>query len=97
MIGDPQVGFSIVEAVIVYVVNDETSRGFHYLAMHRDADKLSAFSTSSIALGIKGIQGSVSTPLVLAEALIIVRVDDSELAPGEGYAAEGVAVANAAI
>jgi hypothetical protein len=65
--------------------------------MHRDADKLSAFSTSSIALRIKGVQGSVSTPLVLAEALIIVGVNDSELAPSQGYAAEGVAVANAAV
>jgi hypothetical protein len=97
VIGYPQVSFSIVQPVIIDVVNNEPGGSLHYLPMHRDADNLSAFSTSSIPLGIKGIQGPVSAPLMLAEPLIIVGVNDGVFAPGQGYPAEGIAVAHPAI
>jgi len=50
-----------------------------------------------MALGVKGAGIFYGEPFVNIQPVEVVRVDDSELALSEGNAAEGVAVAEAAV
>ena len=50
-----------------------------------------------MALCVKGAGIFYGEPFVNIQPVEVVGVNDGELAPGEGYAAEGVAVAKAAV
>ena len=52
--GEAKVGFSIIQAIIIDVVNDEIVGGVHYLSVHENGSSLCAFSCMSMALCVKG-------------------------------------------
>ena len=66
------------------------------LAMHLDMLPL-VFTQMNPPGGIIGVFALIHVPFVFAQSLVIFRVDDGVFSPGEWDAAEGVAVAEAAI
>ena len=78
------------------MVDEHTFRGFKYGAVHRKV----SFSNAIYSCPSSGVECSavrIGVPLLFGEAIIIIRVDDGELAPCEWYSAEGVAVAEEAV
>ena len=51
---EAEVGLSIIEAVIVYVVDDEIVGGVHYPAVHANGPSACVFCGIGIALCVKG-------------------------------------------
>jgi len=95
--GQTQISFTIIKTIIIDVVNHKTIWGFRYLAVHRDDNDLAGFSVSSMVFRIKGVPCLVGTPLVPAEPIVIVGVNDGEFALRQGYAAKCVAISQPAI
>lgn len=91
------VRLSIIEAVIVYVIDDEAGRDFYYTAVHVDGWRLVLSSDPGVALCVEGVSVFGDVPGVLVEAVVVLWVDDCVFALCEGYAAERIAVAEAAI
>jgi hypothetical protein len=89
-----EVRLSIVEAVMVYVVNDAALGDFYYTAVHVDGARV--FFCWGVALGITSVAVLSNTPSVFAELFVIFGVNDCKLALCQGYAAERIAVAEAA-
>ncbi|MHC4498898.1 MAG: hypothetical protein ACYS21_07270 [Planctomycetota bacterium] len=54
------------------------------------------FSADS-SLGVKGSAAPLGVPLVWAESVVVIGVNDGVFAAGEGDAAEGIAVAKSAV
>jgi hypothetical protein len=90
-----QVRFSIVEAIMVYVVNDAAGRDFYYTAVHVNGGRY--FSCGGVALGVKCIAVFGNVPFVFTESFVIFGVNNCKHALCQGYAAERIAVAEAAI
>ena len=73
-----QVGSAVVQAVVVYVVNDEMVGGAGDLAVHFDAPAV------LIADGVAIPGGAFREPCVAAKAFVVGGVDDREQASGQG-------------
>ena len=95
--GGPEIGLAIVEAVAVDMVALEAVGNIGNLAMHTDCFSPFAFFGRGGPDGIKFIVNSRSGPFILAQPVIVVRIDDGEFALGQGYLPEGVAVAQQAV
>ena len=71
-----EIGFAIVEAVVVYVVNEEMVGDIEYLAVHSDGDLFFVFGVPDLSLGIVGVSALVGVPFVNAEAWVVFGVHD---------------------
>lgn len=72
-----EIGFAIVEAVVVYVVNEEMVGDIEYLAVHSDGDLFFVFGVPDLSLSIVGVSALVGVPFVNAEAWVVFGVHDS--------------------
>ncbi len=90
-----EVCLSIVETVMVDVVNDMAGRDFYYTAVHVNRGR--CFSCGGVALSVKGIAVFGNVPFVFAEPFEIFGINDGEHALRQGYPAERIATAEAAI
>ncbi len=91
-----QICLSIIQAVAVNVVNNHIMRDLEYTTVHGKLT-LSSVSGSDTPCGIKSSAHFDGTPSVFGELAVIIGVNDGILTLGQGYAAEGVAVAEPAI
>ena len=89
-----EVCLSIVQAVMIDVVNDEAGRDFDYTAVHVNWGRV--FSCGGVALGVKCVAVFSDVPIIFAERVVIFGVNEGKLALCKGYAAEMIAVADAA-
>ncbi len=80
---------------MIDVVNDEARGDFYYTAVHVNWGRV--FSCGGVALGVKSVAVLSNVPFVLTERFVIFGVNDCEFAFSQGYSAEGIAVAEAAI
>ncbi len=85
---------AIVEAVMVDVVNDAAGRDFYDTAVHVNGSRV--FSCGGVALGVKCVAVLSDVPIVFTEHFVIFGINDGKLALCQGYAAERIAVADAA-
>jgi len=92
--GRAEVCPTIVEAVMIDVVNDAAGGDFYYAAVHINGTRV--FSGGGVALGIKCVAVLSDVPIVLAEPIVIFGVNDCQLALCQGYASERIAVAESA-
>ena len=69
---EAEVLFSVVQAIVVYVVDDKVRRGAGNLSVH---ESLLSFS---ISYGITSVVGFYDAPVVAAEAGEIFGIDDRE-------------------
>ena len=92
-----EVCLSIVQAVMIYVVNEHVVGDFEDLAVHLDDDSLAVFLEVGVADGVKGACASGDMPFVFAERFVVVGVNYGVFGLGQAYAAEGIAEAEAAI
>ncbi len=91
-----EVGLSIVEAVMVYMVNEKMVGRVDNLTVHLNRPPL-VFADPLTPGGIICIFELFGMPFVLAQALVIFGVHYGVLALSEWYSAEGVAVVDAAV
>ncbi len=89
-----EVRLSIVEAVMVDVVNDAAGGDFYYTAVHVNGARV--FFCWGVALGVTSVAVLSDVPSVLTQLFVIFGVNDCKLALCQGYAAERIAVAEAA-
>jgi len=82
---------------MVDMVNKHTIRHFENLAVHFDDDSLFAYPLAGIPRGVVRGRAADDVPFVLAEPVVVLRIDDGVLAPRQRNPAEGVAVAQPAI
>ena len=66
-------------------------------AMHADCFSPSAFCGRTCPDGVKFIVNPGGGPFVLAQPVIVVRIDDCEFALRQRYSPEGAAVAQPAV
>lgn len=92
--GEAEVGLSVVEAVVVNMVDEQAGGVVHYLAVHVNIFGLSFFVARGVSLGVKSGGEFCGVPIILYQARVIFGVNDGEFASREGYAAKGVAEAN---
>lgn len=76
-----QVFISIVQAVVVNMINDQMVRGVGDLAVHFNA--LAVFFSHGVVILIR----TFCKPGISAQAVVIFGIDDSELATGQRYQA----------
>jgi len=72
-------------------------RGVHYEAVHTYFDSFSLDFGPLSADGVECIVALCGVPFVLAEALVVIGVDDGVFVLGEFYSSERIAVAKAAV
>ena len=77
----PKVFFSVVQAVMVNVVNNQMVRGVGNLAVHFDA--LAVFFSNGVAI----LMRTFCKPGVSAQARVVFGIDDGELSAGQRYQA----------
>ena len=93
--GWAEIGFAIIKTVVIDVIDQHIIGDLAYLAMHEVHVSFArrANPTSRVvrraALGRK--------PFISAKPQEIIRIDDGELALGQRYPAERIAVSNAPI
>jgi hypothetical protein len=86
-----------VEAVIVYVVDDQARRNIYYTAVHVDGGHPALSTDTGVAFCVEGVAVFGYVPFVLIQPVEVVGVDNGKFALSKSYSAESVAVANAAI
>ena len=64
MCNDAEVGSSVVEAVAVYVVDDEMGRRVHNLSVHLEVESVPAVWAFDASADIKGVLVPGSVPFV---------------------------------
>ena len=96
---DSEVCLSVVESVVIDVVDDHAGRDFDYVAVHEVGEVRFFIAGRAGPLGIICAGGLVfgGVPFVVAKSSVIFGVDDGVFAPGEGYSEEGIAVADSAV
>ena len=92
----PDIGFSIVQAVMINVVHYEMVRRLYYFAVHLNILHL-VFSQMNLSAGIKSVSALHGMPFVLIQSLEILRIDDGVFALCQRYPAERIAVAAPAV
>jgi hypothetical protein len=78
------------------MVDEHAFRGVKHSAVHGKV----AFSDAIYRCPSSGVESPavrIGVPLVFGEVIVIIRIDDGELAPCEWYASEGVAVSEEAV
>jgi len=97
--GDSEVCLSVVEAVLIYVVDDHSGRHFDYVSVHKVCEVWFVVGALSCPLCIicSSGRGCYGMPFVSGQLVIIVRVNDCEFAPCQWYSAKGMAEADSAV
>ena len=97
--GGSEVCLSVVESVLIDVVDDHAGRDFDYAAVHKVGEIRFVIASWACSLGIICAGGLVfdDVPFVPAESPVIFGVNDGVFAFSEGYSSEGIAVADAAV
>ena len=90
-----EVCLSIIETVMVDVVNDVAGRNFNYTAMHVNWG--GCFSCWGVAFGVEGVAIFGNVPFVFVERFEILGINDGKFALCKWYATERIAVVKAAI
>ena len=85
-----QVGFAVVEAVVVDVVADKVGGGIHNNAVH--IDSLLFFVFGDYSCGVDGGAAEFAVPAKLSKAGVVFGVDFCEFVPGERDFAVGPGV-----
>jgi len=93
--GGAKIGFSIVEAVTVDVVDEKMVGQVYNLSVHLNTDSL--FPKPRESAGIISVCTPVDVPFVLVYLLVIFRVHYGVLALCKRYPAKGIAVPYAAV
>ena len=75
-----QIRLSIVQPVMIDMVNDKTSGNVYYTAVHVDSGLSAFFTYGNFALCVTCAISFINVPLVPAEGLVIIGVDDGEFA-----------------
>ena len=91
-----EVRLSIIEAVMIDMVNDKTFWNFYYLSVHANNGFFVLFM-SDFTPRIKSVAAFADVPFELSQPLVILRVNNGEFTLGQGYSPEGVPISNAAI
>lgn len=90
---NPQICFAVVQAVMVYMVNNLIFRRLQYSAVHLDiVFYASVVLRFTLSLSIKASAVLYCKPFMLCQAFIIVEVNYCEFTLCEWYPAEGIAV-----
>ena len=95
--GGTEVCVSIVESVVIDVVEKAAGRSFYEKIVHLDVLFGSVFAGGEGVYGVIGVWCFQGVPFVFCEAVEIIGVNDCEFALSERNSSEGVAVADAAI
>ena len=85
-----QIGLTVVETVVVDVIDKHIIGGFEHVAVHVEPVSFAPFSGRANRVGGQAAFGG--EPFVSGKPEKIVRIDDSELALGQRYPAERIAV-----
>lgn len=91
--GEAQVGFAIVQAVLVDMIDVHARRRFDYFAVHVDGFGL-AVAQADLAHGVDCPRSFGRVPLVPHLAIVVRRVHDGAPVLRERYSPEAVAEAN---
>jgi len=89
-----KIGFSVVEGVVVLVVGEHIGRGFEDFAIHKDGSARTALADAGATSGVEIAIVRDDVPVVLAEPVVIVGVNDGEFALCERDDADGAAKTN---
>ena len=79
-----KVTFAVIQPVMVYMVHHQMVRGTRYHSMHRHSFSL------NIADRVKGMRAGNGVPLMVAQPVIVIRIDDGEFSKGNRYYPLGV-------
>ncbi len=88
--GHAQIGFAIVKTVVINMIDDFIIGGSAYLAVYVEPASFAPFEDCGNCIKSRGAFYGV--PVALGKPEEIIRIDDSELAFGQSYPAEGIAV-----
>ncbi len=80
---------------MIDVVNDVAGGDFYYTAVHVNGGGV--FSCGGVAFGVKGVAVLSNVPFAFTQRFEVVGVNDGKFALCQGYVAERIAVAEAAI
>ena len=72
-----EVRLSVIEAVMIDMVNDKTRRNFYYLSVHVNSGFL-VFFTGDFTPGVKGVDTFADVPFELSQAVVILGVNNGE-------------------
>jgi len=75
-----EVCFSIVQAIVIYVVNEFVIWDFENLAVHFDNDPLFLFLQAGCTHGVEGAFAPANVPFVIVEPVEIIWIDDGVFA-----------------
>jgi hypothetical protein len=92
----PDVGFSIVQTVMINMVHYEMVGQIDNLAVHLNILDF-VFTQMNPPAGIKGVFVLLGMPFVLIQSLEIFRIDDGVFSLSKLYPAEPIAVAAPAV
>jgi len=71
----PKVGFTIVQAVAIDMVNQKGLRHIEDLAVHPDGEVF--FAVPDLALGVVGASSLGGVPFIFSQAWVVIGVHDS--------------------
>lgn len=94
---EAKVCFSVVEAVMVYVVDEEVGGGVEDLAVHFYDAGFYVVGSAGLALGVTCSGAAAEVPFVFVQVFVIFGVDYREFALGEGDSSECAVVSKSAI
>jgi hypothetical protein len=94
--GASQVGYAIIEAVMVDVIDEKMAGRIENLAVHLNMFPL-FITYMDPADGVISVFGLVGVPFVFIQSLEIFRIDDGVLSLSKRYPAESVAVTRPAV
>ena len=95
--GGAEIGFAIVPAVMIDVVDEEVARDVDDFAVHGYCQPLLQGRRPLAPDGVVRTVSPAGVPFVPAYAFVIVRIDDGELSLRDGDPAESVAVAQLSV
>ena len=86
-----KVGFAIVQAIAIDMVDQEGLRHIEDLAVHPDGEFF--FAVPDLSLGVVGASSFGGVPFMFSQAWVVIGVNDSIQALRQGDSPEGVAEA----
>jgi len=95
--GGAQVGLSVVEAVMVDVVGEHAGRHVDDHVVHLEVFAFCVLAVGERVYGVPSVRALVGVPLDRSQALVVLGIDDGELALRQRDSPEGIAIAQPAI
>ena len=93
--GRAEIGLAIIKTVVIDVIDQHIIGDFAYLAMHEVHASFARWANPTSRVVRRAALGG--KPFISAQAQEIIRIDEGELALGQWYPAERIAVPNAPI